>query len=91
MMKITNTRLLYAEKDLYGRYTPVVLINSKLIPNNINIIAHILSHEWGHHVLRHMELEPPTNYKTEDINEIKKKKMRLIYMPLTLLKNTHTM
>ena len=61
------------EKDLYGRYTPVVLINSKLIPNNINIIAHILSHEWGHHVLRHLELEPPTNYKTEDINEIQEK------------------
>ena len=29
------------EKDIYGRYIPVVLVNTKLIPNNINIIAHI--------------------------------------------------
>lgn len=61
------------EKDIYGRYIPVVLVNTKLIPNNINIIAHILSHEWGHHVLRHMDMEQSAVFKQEDINDIQEK------------------
>ena len=48
------------DKDLYGRYKPMIIINSELIPNDENIIAHILAHEWGHHVNRHIELDPPT-------------------------------
>ena len=47
-------------------------INTKLIPNNINIIAHILSHEWGHHVLRHMTIEP-NSFKTEEFDAIQEK------------------
>ena len=63
------------EKDLYGRYIPLVLINSKLIPNNINIIAHILAHEWGHHVLRHMNDVELLHIesKKEDFNTIQDK------------------
>lgn len=60
------------EKDIYGKYTPIILVNTKLIPNNINIIAHILSHEWGHHVLRHMTIEPP-NFNTEEFDAIQEK------------------
>ena len=81
----------FSRKRFIRKIYPVVLINSKLIPNNINIIAHILSHEWGHHVLRHMELEPPTNYKTEDINDIQEKENEADLYAATLLKNTHTM
>ena len=47
------------DKDLYGRYKPMIIINSELIPNDENIIAHILAHEWGHHVLQHIEHCPP--------------------------------
>ncbi len=63
------------EKDLYGRYIPLVLINSKLIPNNINIIAHILAHEWGHHVLRHMNDVELLHIesKKEDFNTVQDK------------------
>ena len=42
------------EKNIYGRYVPYILINLNLIPDDINIIAHILSHEWGHHLLNHL-------------------------------------
>ena len=42
------------EKNIYGRYVPYILINPSLIPDDINIIAHIMSHEWGHHLLNHL-------------------------------------
>ena len=43
------------ETDMYGRNIPYILLNLKLIPEDKNVIAHILSHEWGHHVLRHLK------------------------------------
>ena len=42
------------EKDLYGRLIPTIIINLSLIPNDENVLAHILSHEWGHHVSKHL-------------------------------------
>lgn len=59
------------EKDLHGRYTPVILINQKFIPKNINIIAHVLSHEWGHHILEHIKKDPPKIMP--DRNEVQSK------------------
>ena len=43
------------EPDIHGRFGPTIILNPTLIPDNISIIAHILSHEWGHHVLGHMQ------------------------------------
>tara|TARA_B100001758_G_C18400292_1_gene608573 strand:+ start:553 stop:960 length:408 start_codon:yes stop_codon:yes gene_type:complete len=59
------------EKDIYGRHIPVILINQKLIPKNINIIAHILSHEWGHHILQHIQKTPPINMPEPEEIQIK--------------------
>lgn len=47
------------EQDIHGRFIPIILINLNLIPENENILAHILSHEWGHHISKHIELIPP--------------------------------
>lgn len=47
------------ERDIYGRYTPTILINLSILPNDKNILAHILSHEWGHHMLKHLLMDPP--------------------------------
>ena len=48
------------EKDMYGRYIPLILINQKLFPYDKNIYAHILAHEWGHHILKHTSTDPNT-------------------------------
>ncbi len=48
----------YIEEDLYGRIKPRIVLNQKLIPRDDNIIAHILAHEWGHHVLKHVFTNP---------------------------------
>ena len=48
------------ERDIYGRYTPTILINLSILPEDKNILAHILSHEWGHHMLKHIMLDPPS-------------------------------
>lgn len=61
------------EKDIYGRYKPIIIINSQIIPNNIEVIAHILSHEWGHHFNRHIELEPPNIENMPNFHERQQK------------------
>ena len=57
------------ETNMYGRNIPYILINLDLIPEDKSVIAHILSHEWGHHVLRHLK---PTNVlkKEKNINNL---------------------
>ena len=48
----------------------IIEINPKLIPDDINITAHILSHEFGHHYLNHVLDDPMTLSKKElDIRE----------------------
>ncbi len=47
------------EKDIHGRMIPTILINMELIPEDENIFAHILSHEWGHHVMGHIDIFSP--------------------------------
>ena len=46
------------EQDIHGLFKPIIVINPRLIPEDENVIAHIISHEWGHHVLRHIERFP---------------------------------
>lgn len=42
------------------RNTPrnVIIINKKFIPNDISIMAHILAHEYGHHIYNHVSINP---------------------------------
>lgn len=49
----------FIEKDINERFKPIILINLDLIPKQIDILAHVIAHEWGHHVLRHISLVPP--------------------------------
>ena len=61
------------EKDIYGRYIPVILINKQHIPTDDNIFAHVLAHEWGHHVLRHIKHDPPPMNLRPSQLEVQKK------------------
>lgn len=54
------------EQDIHYRLTPTIIINTTLIPQDDNIMAHILAHEWGHHVLQHIEHYPPPPDKMPD-------------------------
>lgn len=58
----------FVEKNIYGQFIPIIVINLDLIPNNDSILAHVLSHEWGHHVLKHIKLIPIKETK-EEINK----------------------
>ena len=42
------------EKRISGRHTPTIIINEHLLFEDENVIAHVLAHEWGHHVCKHM-------------------------------------
>tara|TARA_Y100000741_G_scaffold221663_1_gene168982 strand:+ start:41 stop:517 length:477 start_codon:yes stop_codon:yes gene_type:complete len=63
------------EPDIHGLYRPVIVLNPTIIPDDSNVIAHILGHEWGHHVLRHIEPRGPdtppegSNRRQEKENE----------------------
>lgn len=61
------------EKDINQRFIPVILINLDLIPNQSEIIAHVIAHEWGHHVLRHIDLVPPLISQMPTKNELQEK------------------
>ena len=38
-----------------------IVLNLSLIPENVNIIAHILAHEAGHQILEHIKIPPHQN------------------------------
>lgn len=47
------------ETDFRGTHRNTILINDKLIPmNNKSILAHILAHEYGHHIYEHIKINP---------------------------------
>lgn len=50
----------FIDEDLYGKIKPMIVLNPKLFPKEENIVAHILAHEWGHHVLKHVFTNPNT-------------------------------
>ncbi len=61
--------LSFIEKDLRGNDRFKIVINLKMIENeNIDVIAHILSHEWGHHMLKHTLKNPILLNENEKIN-----------------------
>ena len=62
----------FIEPDIHGLYRPIIVLNPTIIPDDSNVIAHILGHEWGHHVLRHIEPRDP-NIHPEGINRRQEK------------------
>ena len=44
-----------------------------MFPNDKNVYAHILAHEWGHHVCNHILLEPPPMHLRPKPSEIQEK------------------
>ena len=47
------------DTDFRGNPRNTILINDRLIPmNNKSILAHILSHEYGHHIYEHVKINP---------------------------------
>ena len=64
------------EKNIYGRFVPYILINPEIIPDDINIISHILAHEWGHHISKHLkplDVQEIMKLKPESKDDIQKK------------------
>ena len=61
------------EKDIYGRFIPLILINPKVLTEDTNVIAHILAHEWGHHKNNHIPLVPPNETEKETKAQIDEK------------------
>ena len=49
------------EKNIYGRFVPIIIMNDKVLTEEKEVMAHILAHEWGHHVLNHIELVRENN------------------------------
>tara|TARA_Y100000768_G_scaffold346843_1_gene294687 strand:- start:2566 stop:2997 length:432 start_codon:yes stop_codon:yes gene_type:complete len=54
------------EEDIHYRLVPTTIINTRLIPQDDSVMAHILAHEWGHHVLEHIEHYPPSSENMPD-------------------------
>ena len=49
----------FVEKDYKGINRYKVVINYNLVKDETpSVIAHILSHEWGHHILKHTLVNP---------------------------------
>lgn len=52
--KLQEIAISLIEKDMWGHLIPTIVINPLLMPNNKNIQAHILAHEYGHHYYKHI-------------------------------------
>lgn len=49
------------EYDFRNNPRNVIVINKKLIPDtDISVLAHILAHEYGHHIYEHVTINPIT-------------------------------
>ena len=46
------------EYDFRNNPRNVIVINKRLIPEDISIMAHILAHEYGHHIYEHVKINP---------------------------------
>ena len=57
--KLPMPGMSFVEKDFRGMNRYKVVLNYNLIKNESpSVIAHILSHEWGHHILKHTLVNP---------------------------------
>ena len=46
------------EEDIHGLLKPVTVLNPELLQEDPSVIAHVMAHEWGHHVLQHISKTP---------------------------------
>ena len=54
---VTNSSISLIDIDFRGNPRNTILINDRLIPmNNKSILAHILAHEYGHHIYEHVKI-----------------------------------
>ena len=54
------------EYDFRNNPRNVIIINKNLIPSNdISVMAHILAHEYGHHIYEHVTINPITLDETQ--------------------------
>jgi len=44
---------------------PLIIININILPDCKDTIAHILSHEYGHHILKHVDINPNLRSKKD--------------------------
>ena len=67
-LQMPGMSIIIQDKRGVDRYK--VIINYNLIKNEpISVIAHIFSHEWGHHILKHT-LSNPTLLSSEKMSNI---------------------
>ena len=62
----------FIDLDINDRIVPTISLNPNLYPKDVNVLAHILSHEWGHHVLNHIKTPTDPSFdikKLQDKNE----------------------
>tara|TARA_B100001564_G_scaffold158881_1_gene133517 strand:+ start:4101 stop:4568 length:468 start_codon:yes stop_codon:yes gene_type:complete len=58
------------ENDFRGNPRNLILINDRLIPmTNKSILAHILAHEYGHHIYNHVKIHPG-NFNAKQLEHI---------------------
>lgn len=53
------------EYDFRNNPRNVIVINKKMIPEDISIMAHVLAHEYGHHIYEHVKINPITLNETQ--------------------------
>ena len=56
MMPIPGFSLI--EEDIHGLIKPIIVLNPEILQEDISVIAHVMAHEWGHHVLQHISKTP---------------------------------
>ena len=47
------------EEDIHGLLKPVTVLNPELLREDPSVIAHVMAHEWGHHVMGHIDIFSP--------------------------------
>ena len=59
----------FVDLDINDRLVPTISLNPNLYPKDNNVIAHILSHEWGHHTLNHIKAPTDPSFDIKKIQD----------------------